>query len=387
LDWPEYKPESIRWNLQVGGKSLGVLPFRCLIYSPQSRHYSHRVIAWSSSLFRKISLSIMAIRILKTGLLDTIQDLGRTGYARWGINPSGVMDTYASRVANALVGNSLEEAVLEMHFPACELAFENDALVSITGGDFEAELNGERIASWKPIVIRKGAHLRFTRRKSGSRCYVAVNGGFDLTPWLESKSTNLKAHAGGYSGRALRKGDVIQFLDSNNFQIHSTIPDNSILPWSVNYSSIYTTKFISFIEGPEWNWLSEKSKQYIVERAHTLESRSDRMGFYLLPGKLSLINNMELLSSAVTFGTMQILPSGQTVILMADHQTTGGYPRIGHVVTAHHPVLAQLSPGEMFTFKKVSIETAEQMLNAMEKEIGLLKEACLKKLEAYYAEH
>jgi antagonist of KipI len=328
----------------------------------------------------------MTIVVLKPGILDTIQDQGRHGYARWGVNPSGVMDTYASRIANALVGNDLRDAVLEMHFPASSFRFEDDALVAITGADFDATLDGMSIPLWKPVHIRKNSILQFARRRWGSRCYLAVAGGLDLELWLESRSTNLIANAGGYKGRALRKGDRILACPQSDF-IPKHIARNTVLPWSVNYHSTYATnQSISFVQGNEWPWLSRTSEASFESTSFSIETKSDRMACYLRHEPMSITRPADMISSGVTFGTMQVLPDGQVVVLMADHQTTGGYPRIGHVISAHHPVLAQHSPGEMFTFKKVSVETAEQMLMAMEENIMVLKAGCLKNLQNFYAE-
>src|SRR5688572_18222538 len=157
----------------------------------------------------------MAISIVKPGLLDTIQDMGRFGYGNWGINPGGVMDTYASRVANMLVGNEITEAVIEIHFPGAQILFEQNALISLTGADFTPTLNDEPLPLWRPIVVRKNTVLHFPRLQHGARCYLAVHGGINVDKWLGSYSTNLKAEAGGYFGRKLEKGDEISFHESS----------------------------------------------------------------------------------------------------------------------------------------------------------------------------
>jgi antagonist of KipI len=157
----------------------------------------------------------MSISIAKPGLLDTIQDLGRFGYGNWGVNPGGVMDTYAARVANMLVGNEIGEAVMEIHFPGAQILFEQNALISLTGADFSPTLNDELLPLWRPIVVRKNTVLHFPRLQSGARCYLAVHGGFCAEKWLGSYSTNMKAEAGGYQGRKLEKGDELSFRESS----------------------------------------------------------------------------------------------------------------------------------------------------------------------------
>src|SRR5215831_16631775 len=135
----------------------------------------------------------MSISIIKPGLLDTVQDMGRFGYGNWGINPTGVMDQYAAKLANMLVGNESTEAVIEIHFPGAQILFEQNALISLTGANFSPTLNDEPLPLWQPIVVRKNTVLHFPKLQSGARCYLAIHGGFNLPQWLGSYSTNIKA--------------------------------------------------------------------------------------------------------------------------------------------------------------------------------------------------
>jgi len=151
----------------------------------------------------------MCISIIKPGLLDTIQDLGRYGYGSKGINCGGAMDRYAAQVANMLVGNPIGAAVMEIHFPGPQILCESDTLISVTGADFTPSLNDEPLTLWQPMVIRKNTILHFPKLQSGARCYLAIQGGFRVPSWLGSYSTNLKAGAGGFMGRKLEKGDEL----------------------------------------------------------------------------------------------------------------------------------------------------------------------------------
>ncbi|HYE56222.1 MAG TPA: hypothetical protein VD996_15340, partial [Chitinophagaceae bacterium] len=173
----------------------------------------------------------MALTIIRPGVLDTLQDMGRTGYAVAGINPGGVMDRYAAAVANYLVGNDRNSAVMEMHFPAPQVLFRHDALISVCGADLQPCINEEPIPCWQPVMVRKNGLLHFARRNSGARAYLAVHGGLDCHSWLNSCSTNLKVGAGGYKGRALMKGDVIGLRgQAPNIAIHGPASFR-VLPW------------------------------------------------------------------------------------------------------------------------------------------------------------
>lgn len=326
----------------------------------------------------------MSLEILKAGILDTIQDAGRHGYAKWGIGPGGVMDCYASHVANALVGNDADAAVIEMHFPAPQVLFHCDVLVALTGADLAPSLQRDEIPVWKPVLLKAGNVLSFHRRNKGARCYLAVRGGFGVVPWLGSCSTNLKTNVGGFQGRALKKGDVVPLLE-NRFS--KVIPGAfKALPWSANYTQVYgDSDEICFTSGHEWNWLSEMSQGSLLTQSFTIGSASDRMAYHVSHPPLTFRKKHELLSSAVCAGTIQALPGGNLLILMADHQTTGGYPRIGHVATAHLPRLAQMNGGEAFRLKKISVEESEKMLVSLGHDLRNIYAACRKNLEMYEA--
>jgi antagonist of KipI len=328
----------------------------------------------------------MSLEIMKAGVLDTVQDAGRTGYRKWGIGPGGVMDHYAAQVANALVGNDGHDALLELHFPAPHILFRRDVLVSLTGAEMVATLHGYEVPLWRPLIVKAGNVLTFHRRNKGARCYLAIRGGLAVAPWLGSRSTNLKINAGGFQGRALRKGDVIAVHDD-------TFPKGitgalKVLPWSVNHAVVYGPgDEIFFTPGHEWNWLSETSQRDVLTQLFMIESSSDRMAYHITHSPLTFRKKQELISSAVCAGTIQALPGGNLLILMADHQTTGGYPRIGHVATAHLPRLGQLNANDKFHFKRISMQESEKMLLSLGRDLRAIQAACRKNLEDYEAIH
>ncbi|MHA4811253.1 5-oxoprolinase subunit C family protein [Flavitalea flava] len=325
----------------------------------------------------------MSFSIIKPGLLDTIQDMGRNGYANWGINPGGVMDRYAAQVANLLVGNSKQEALIEIHFPGPQILFEQNTLIAITGGDFSPTVNDQRIPNWQPVVVRKNTVLHFPSLVQGGRCYISVHGGFCLNKWLDSYSTNLKAGVGGWKGQALKKGDELPFKENTIYfaGLLKEACNFEVLPWRVNTKKAYNYPHeIGFIQGSEWGLLSTSSQDNFMESNFLIHPSSDRMG-YRLKGSILLSgepdSGTEMVFSAVSFGTVQLLPDGQLIILMADHQTTGGYPRIAHVISAHLPKLAQLRPCDTIQFKFMELETAEELLEARQKELHILQRACM----------
>ena len=321
----------------------------------------------------------MSILVLKSGLLDTLQDAGRYGYGRLGINPGGAMDRYAAQVANMLVGNALHEAVIEIHFPGPQLLFEQNSLISICGADFYPMIDNEDAPVWQPIVVRKNTALHFDNVHGGGRCYVAIHGGFDIEQWLNSYSTNLKAEAGGFTGRKLEKADRL-FQGESQFYFSAWLKENkekTFLHWRADTHKVYEFPHEIFVtEGAEWNQLTNSSKKDFLLSNFIIHPSSDRMGYHLKGEPLQLETAVELISSGVQFGTIQLLPTGQLVVLMADHQTTGGYPRVAHVIAAHLPKLAQLRPSDCIHFTTISIEKAEELYMDQQYEMQILHRAC-----------
>lgn len=309
--------------------------------------------------------------------------MGRYGYGNWGINPGGVMDPYAARVANMLVGNESTEAVMEIHFPGPQILFEQNALISLTGADFTPTLNDEPLPLWRPIVVRKNTVLHFPRLQWGARCYLAVHGGFNADKWLQSYSTNLKAGAGGHEGRKLEKGDELSFRESSIYfpALLKEGKDYRVLRWKAATGKTYQyPNELFFIRGNEWDQLEEQCRIELLENNFIIHPHSDRMGYRLKGVPLVRNEKTELVSSGVHFGTMQLLPDGQLIVLMADHQTAGGYPRIGHVISAHFPKLAQLRPSDCIHFTMIDVAMAEELLMAMQQELNILQLSCITQL-------
>lgn len=308
----------------------------------------------------------------KAGILTTVQDLGRVGHRRFGVNPNGVMDTAAPRIANLLVGNEEDFAVLEMHFPAPRIVFEKDAVISICGADLQPRLSDEDIKNWCPVFVEKGSVLNFAAPAFGTRAYLAVNGGFEIDEWLGSRSTNLAAKIGGFNGRKIEKGDRIEIDGTvrENSDLPLVEPSTSLVP---RYSKFPTVRVVA---GAEYELLTEEAKEKLATENFSLSAASDRMGFRLKGEPLHLADNIELISSAVSFGTIQLLPDGQLIVLMADHQTSGGYPHVANVVSRDLPLLAQLGPNDKVAFHLIENSEAEALALEFEHELCFFRVGC-----------
>ena len=326
----------------------------------------------------------MSLRIIKNGLLDTIQDEGRYGYQHLGINPGGAMDSIAMRVANMLVGNDQGEAVIEMHFPAAEIFFEQSALIALSGANFSAMINTHPVPLNKPLLVQEGSVLRFTKNISECRVYLSIQGGFVADEWLASCSTHLKVKAGGFAGRALQRYDRILLKQNSTHVFVNEEEAYRILPWQANITDMYTMGNFHFTPGAEYEYLDELSKAHLEAGVFIISKQSDRMGYRLEGPPIQLTTPMELISTAVTKGTIQLLPDGQLIVLMADHQTTGGYPRVAHVISADISSLSQTGVGQKIIFIQTHSSTAENMLLQQQRNLQQLQNACTFRLQEYF---
>ncbi len=315
-----------------------------------------------------------AIHFIRKGILDTLQDRGRYGYQHLGIAPAGVMDRVAMHMANALTGNPPTTAVIEMHFPGPAIRFTSDSLIALSGADALVLLNKqEPIPINRTVYIQAGTTLHIEKGLNGQRLYLAIRGGFDSSGWLNSCST---AQVFPKGGRVFVKNDVLGI----NTPTSLNQPNGFALPWfvpAVNYSNK-----IRFIPGQAYQQLTADSLERHSE-TFTISNNSNRMGYRLNGPSLVQRETHELLSSAVVFGTIQLLPSGQLIILMADHQTTGGYPCLGHVISADLPALAQMGAGTQLKLEPVDLLAAKRLRREQEKDLTLLENAINFRIEAF----
>lgn len=312
----------------------------------------------------------MSIRIIKGGTLTTLQDLGRKGWQSFGISIGGAMDQYAARLVNIVLGNKEDEAVLEMTLNGPTLQFYENTIIALYGADMKPRLNGSLIEMGKPVQVRVKDVLKFEFARLGMRTYLGVKGGFDIQSVLGSKSTNLKAGFGGFQGRALQKGDILPIKKS----LFLGLGDPT---WRLPFP-FYRKKpsFIRFVRGRQYDWFSPKSQQLFHSSTFTISSQSDRMGFRLTGPAIMTEHPRELTTEATTFGSIQIPGDGQPIILMADRQPTGGYPKIGEVITPDLSILSQMRPGEKIHFAEISLREAQSIYIEQQRQLTQLKAAC-----------
>lgn len=313
----------------------------------------------------------MTIKVIKPGMLSTFQDTGRHGFQHWGVPVTGVMDEDAHALCNLLVGNPRTFSTLEMTLQGPTLHFQAKAVIALAGADLGAELDAIPLKPGVAALVSPGSTLSFGKRRQGARSYLAVGGGFLLHPLMNSTSTYSRGGFGGLRGRALQAGDLIPICSSFGNPPHLSPRSNFGL-----YEAS-ACEPIRVIAGREWKDFSAESQEHFINNDYTLTGDSDRMGYRLDGTSLTLSSPKELLSESVAFGTVQVPPSGKPLILMADRQTTGGYPRIAQVASVDLPRLAQLLPGDKLRFSLIELSAAEALL--------LTRARTLKAMEAFNA--
>ncbi|PFJ14990.1 KipI antagonist [Bacillus cereus] len=322
----------------------------------------------------------MDVEVLHAGMFTTVQDLGRYHYQQYGVPVGGAMDQSALRMINMLVGNEESEAGLEITIMGPKLLIKKTTLLAIGGADMEPLLNGERIPLWRPILAEEGSMLCFGKVKSGCRAYVTFAGGIHIDRTMGSKSTYIRAAIGGIEGRMLKKGDYFQ-VGTRSEMASCVIQDlqgeeRIKTKWAIRNNTLPKYKKhpkLRVITDFEYDQFTERSKEAFFTKEYKVSNYADRMGYRLNGEVLNRAMEKEILSSPVTFGTIQVPNGGQPIILMVDRQTTGGYPRIGNVISVDLPLLAQLKPGDYVTFEKVTIEEAEQLYIKQEESMNQLK--------------
>ena len=297
-----------------------------------------------------------SIRIEEPGLLSTVQDRGRYGYQRYGMPVSGAMDVFALYVANTLAGNSPDAACIEATLTGPCIRFESRCWLAVTGADMEAKINGRAIERYRSYFVGEGDTLSFGRLISGCRTYIAFSGGIDVPVVMGSRSTCLQAKLGGHHGRPLEKGDVIPLGISYHKVPKKTVPKELLMPES--YSGA-----IRLIPGPEIHHISSQGVISLLTSPYYISDQSNRMGYRLFGEAVELESpGGNMLSAGVTLGTMQLTGDGLPIILMADHQTTGGYARIAMVASVDIPLLAQMQAGAAVYFEETDITTSQALL-------------------------
>jgi antagonist of KipI len=300
-------------------------------------------------------------------MLTTVQDAGRWGYQARGVPVAGPMDPVSHRLANALVGNGRNAALLEITLIGPELEFEDERLVAITGAQFELWLDGRQAPSQAPFTVCAGSRLRFGSRQLGARAYLAVSGGIAVPETLGSRSTHLVSGMGGVGGRALVRGDRLP-LGEPSPQGPALAPLDPIAPLPDRHATLRV------LPGPQVDYFTPDALDVLQSAPYVIAANSDRMGFRLQGPPLTHARGADIISDATPLGVLQIPASGQPILLMADRQTAGGYPKIATVIAADMAVAGQLAPDDSITFAVCTRADAMKALIAQERLLMAVEE-------------
>ncbi len=307
-----------------------------------------------------------SIRVMNPGMYTTVQDLGRTGYQQYGMPISGSMDHFAHRVANLLVGNAQNEAVLEMTIMGGTYSFEEDVFVAITGADMNPKLNGKRqIGMWRSVYLKKGDQITFGAAKEGCRSYLAAAGGFDVPLVMGSKSTYARGKLGGLNGRQINKADLLSINQSGKSQ-------EDLIGRFVHARNIpvYEKEVVlRVVLGPQEDLFTRKGIADFFSSAYGVSKDFDRMGYRLEGKVIEHDSSADIISDGIVKGAVQVPGHGNPIIMLADCQTTGGYTKIAHVITTDLWKVAQLKTGDSIRFKAVDVSEAHEILKMQEQTI------------------
>ncbi len=325
----------------------------------------------------------MSIHVVAPGLLTTVQDGGRHGYAHFGVGAAGAVDPAALRIANMLVGNVEDAATLEITLRGPRLRFEADALIAIAGAEIDVNSGANVLPCWRPIVIRAGSELAFGGMPRGARAYLAVAGGIDAPGVLGSRSSDLNAGIGPFA-RPLVAGDVLHCASARG-PCRDLWRQLDALPraehrqalatrWSVdpeNWFDYSGERPIRAIAGAHFDALDDISQRALFGHEFRIGVDSNRVGARIEGHALALRAPLELISTGVMPGTVQLPPGGTAIVLGAEGPTTGGYPRIAHVIAVDQGHLAQRRPGDLMRFAQTDLDDAQ--MRYLERERALAR--------------
>jgi antagonist of KipI len=301
------------------------------------------------------------LHIVKPGLLTTVQDLGRPGHQASGVPVAGPMDRFSHRLANLLVGNDEMAATLEVTLIGPEIELEGDATLAFSGADFDVSCDGQSMAVGESFHVRSGQRVKFGRCHRGARAYLAVGGGILTPPVLGSRATHLVSRMGGLDGRSLQPGDRLPIET-----VDAVGPKRKCVGLTLPASR---RALIRIMPGPQTDWFASAVQRQLADVSFQLSPRSNRMGYRLQGPPLQRSREDELISEPVGIGAIQIPSAGEPILLMADRQTAGGYPKIGHVITADLPLAGQLAPGDSIQFEWCTRQEAIAALIARERHL------------------
>jgi antagonist of KipI len=289
------------------------------------------------------------------GLLTTVQDLGREGFGPMGVSASGAADPLSLRIGNRLVGNAQGAAALEMTLVGGAFTFETAAVIALTGADFGPSANGIPLPMWTSIELQNGQTVTLGSSRSGARAYLCIQGGIAVEPFLGSASTHVLSGLGGFEGRALRKGDRLELGTARPLFRKMTLSPKVL-------ERLQPRKLIRITDGPQSDWFANFGWKVFCESTFRVTEQSNRMGIRLEGPPVPPDVSWEMITEGVSLGAIQVPPSGQPIILFVEQQTTGGYPKIGNVISADVHSLGQLRPRDSIRFERIEMNAARSLL-------------------------
>lgn len=294
--------------------------------------------------------------VVEAGLWTTVQDLGRSGYQQFGVPNSGALDTYALEAANRLVGNSRDAAGLEVTLLGPGLRAVADGIIAVTGADLGLQVNGHGAPMWQAYPVRVGDEIRFTAPRHGCRAYIAIAGGIALPPVLGSRATYVRGRIGGVDGRPLQAGDVL-----SAYVVQPSRRERVGLALPPELRRFGMPQPVRVIMGPQHDAFSPLAVERLLGTAFIVSPQSDRMGYRLQGLRLPYRDRVEHVSDGIAPGSIQVPADGQPIVLLADRQTTGGYPKIATIVSADLDFFAQAWAGDRVTFRPVNVAEAHAL--------------------------
>jgi antagonist of KipI len=321
------------------------------------------------------------MRVIKPGLLTTVQDRGRWGFQSQGVPVAGPMDAYAHRLANALAGNTDDTATLEVTWVGPDLEFDDERVIAVCGAEFDVAVDGRSVPLNRAVAVAPGSRLTFGRRLRGTRAYVAVAGGIAVTPVFGSRATHVGSRMGGLAGRALEAGDRLPLGERVRrakrgrppFSAGSPEREKGVRPLFRSVSDGHAR--VRVLPGPQEDYFAGDALRVLQAAPYTIGQNSDRMGFRLEGARLTHSRGADIISDATPMGAIQVPGSGLPILLMADRQTTGGYPKIATVITADLGLAGQLGPGDTISFAVCSPGEALTALIAQERALMAIEPA------------
>ncbi len=298
----------------------------------------------------------MSIRIIDPGPFTTVQDLGRIGYQNLGVSVSGAMDQRSLIIANILLDNDDNEAVLEATLKGPTLEFTADTCIAVTGGNLWPVLSGHKVPMYQAVPVRAGQVLSFDLAESGSRAYIAFAGGLDLPLSMGSRSTYAKAKIGGLNGRKLQEGDVIGFRAPK-----ATLP---LMEKRIAFTENFSAKesVIRVILGPQEDAFTPEGIETFLTGTYTVTPKTDRVGCQLAGPSIQHVKDGNIISDGISNGAVQVPSDGAPIVILADRQTVGGYTKIANVITVDLPRMGQMKMNDRIRFQAVDIDYAQDLL-------------------------